>query len=83
MAEDPNPRCQFELCRALRKPVSRWFDSKRRTHSQEDLPVETTAGVRALDGVNLTVPDGQTFVIVGPSGCGKSTLLRVVAGIVK
>lgn len=35
----------------------------------------------ALDNVNLTVPDGQTFVVIGPSGCGKSTLLRVVAGI--
>jgi len=38
--------------------------------------------VMALDHVNLTVPDGQTFAIVGPSGCGKSTLLRVVAGLV-
>jgi ABC-type sugar transport system ATPase subunit len=37
--------------------------------------------VKALDRVNLTVPDGQTFAIVGPSGCGKSTLLRVVAGL--
>ena len=37
----------------------------------------------ALDHVNLTIPDGQTFVVIGPSGCGKSTLLRVAAGIVK
>jgi ABC-type sugar transport system ATPase subunit len=37
--------------------------------------------VAALDHVNLTIPDGQTFAIVGPSGCGKSTLLRVVSGI--
>ena len=35
----------------------------------------------ALDRVDLTIPEGQTFVVVGPSGCGKSTLLRVVAGI--
>ena len=35
----------------------------------------------ALDHVNLTIPDGQTFAIVGPSGSGKSTLLRVVAGL--
>ncbi len=35
----------------------------------------------ALDHVNLTIPDGQTFVVIGPSGCGKSSLLRVVAGI--
>jgi ABC-type sugar transport system ATPase subunit len=37
--------------------------------------------VTALDRVNLTIPDGQTFAVLGPSGCGKSTLLRVVAGL--
>jgi len=37
--------------------------------------------VRALDGLNLTVEDGETMAVVGPSGCGKSTLLRVVAGL--
>jgi ABC-type sugar transport system ATPase subunit len=31
--------------------------------------------------VNLTIPNGRTFVVVGPSGCGKTTLLRVVAGL--
>jgi ABC-type sugar transport system ATPase subunit len=35
----------------------------------------------ALNGVDLTVADGETCVIVGPSGCGKSTLLRVIAGL--
>ena len=49
----------------------------------EDLPVQSSSGVIALDHVNLTVPHGQIFVVVGPSGCGKSTLLRVVAGIEK
>jgi ABC-type sugar transport system ATPase subunit len=49
--------------------------------SQEDPAVETPGGIKALDSVNLTIPNGQTFVIVGPSGCGKSTLLRVVAGL--
>jgi ABC-type sugar transport system ATPase subunit len=37
--------------------------------------------VRALDGVSLTIENGETMAIVGPSGCGKSTLLRVVAGL--
>lgn len=61
-------------------PANRLFKI-RKDRLQEDLPVETTTGIRALDHINLTVPDGQTFVIVGPSGCGKSTLLRVIAGI--
>ena len=42
---------------------------------------ENGGQVKALDQVNLTVPNGQTIAIVGPSGCGKSTLLRVVAGL--
>ena len=37
--------------------------------------------IYALDQVNLTIPHGETMVIVGPSGCGKSTLLRAVAGL--
>ncbi|WEO93694.1 ABC transporter ATP-binding protein [Streptomyces sp. FXJ1.172] len=34
-----------------------------------------------LDGISLTVPDGQLLCVVGPSGCGKSTLLRTIAGL--
>ena len=29
-----------------------------------------------LDGINLTVKQGEVVVIIGPSGCGKSTFLR-------
>jgi D-methionine transport system ATP-binding protein len=37
----------------------------------------TRAGqVKALDGIDLTVPDGAVHGIVGPSGAGKSTLIR-------
>ena len=47
----------------------------------EDLPGKTGKGVIALDHVNLTIPNGRTFVVVGPSGCGKTSLLRVIAGL--
>src|SRR5882672_8229854 len=36
--------------------------------------------VRAVDGVDLTVGDGEFFTLLGPSGCGKTTLLRMIAG---
>jgi thiamine transport system ATP-binding protein len=34
-----------------------------------------------LDGVDLTVADGEIVAVQGPSGGGKSTLLRVIAGL--
>ncbi|ELZ29245.1 sulfate/molybdate ABC transporter ATP-binding protein [Halosimplex carlsbadense 2-9-1] len=37
---------------------------------------ETTA----VDGVDLTVGDGEILGVVGPSGCGKTTTLRTIAG---
>ncbi|MCL2553563.1 MAG: ABC transporter ATP-binding protein [Streptosporangiales bacterium] len=38
-------------------------------------------GFLALDGVSLTIEDGEFVTVVGPSGCGKSTLLNVAAGL--
>ena len=39
--------------------------------------------VYALQGVNLTVNDGDFVSFIGPSGCGKTTLLRVIADLEK
>jgi multiple sugar transport system ATP-binding protein len=38
-------------------------------------------GARAVDGVDLTIHDGEFFALLGPSGCGKTTLLRTLAGL--
>ncbi|NQT00094.1 MAG: ABC transporter ATP-binding protein [Candidatus Omnitrophica bacterium] len=41
------------------------------------------SGRRVLNGVNLEIVEGETFVIMGGSGCGKSTLLRHLIGSLK
>ena len=39
--------------------------------------------VHAVDGVSLSIEEGETFGLVGESGCGKSTLGRVIARLIE
>ncbi len=39
--------------------------------------------VRALDGIDLAVHEGELLSLLGPSGCGKTSTLNVVAGFVE
>ena len=45
------------------------------------LTYSTRPPLRALEGVSISMQQGQFVSLIGPSGCGKSTLLRIVAGI--
>ncbi len=50
----------------------------------EDLSVhyKTLRGeVRAIEGVSLEIPEGETLGVVGETGCGKSTLGKAVLGV--
>jgi NitT/TauT family transport system ATP-binding protein len=40
-------------------------------------------GYTAVEGVDLTVADGEFLSVVGPTGCGKSTLLNLAAGLLE
>ncbi len=41
------------------------------------------AGNQALDGVDVTLAEGELVSLLGPSGCGKTTALRCVAGFLQ
>ena len=47
----------------------------------EKLTKVYATGIRAVDGLDLRVNEGEFVVLVGPSGCGKTTALRMVAGL--
>ena len=37
--------------------------------------------IAVINGIGLTIKDGEFFTFVGPSGCGKSTILNMIAGL--
>jgi putative ABC transport system ATP-binding protein len=37
--------------------------------------------VRAVDGIDLDIAQGENVAVMGPSGCGKSTLLHLLGGL--
>jgi NitT/TauT family transport system ATP-binding protein len=51
------------------------------TVSISGLSKKFSRGITALDGIDLTIADGEFVSLLGPSGCGKSTLLRLIADL--
>ncbi|MCC9311953.1 ABC transporter ATP-binding protein [Kitasatospora sp. RB6PN24] len=45
--------------------------------------VKTFGRTRALDGLNLTVEEGEVHGFLGPNGAGKSTTIRVLLGLIR
>lgn len=46
----------------------------------EDLHL-SFAGVKAIDGVSLTVRNGEIFAIIGPNGAGKTSIFNCISGL--
>jgi len=40
-------------------------------------------GIHALQGIDLSVPEGKIVTLIGANGAGKSTTLRTIVGLVK
>src|SRR5215207_5243871 len=56
-------------------------DNVLETHGLQKTFESEGAPVRALRGVDFSMPAGEFVAVIGPSGCGKSTLLNLVAGL--
>ena len=45
--------------------------------------VKTYPGIRAVDGVNLQIPEGACLGLLGPNGAGKTTTVEMITGITR
>ncbi|MCJ2045345.1 ABC transporter ATP-binding protein [Methylobacterium sp. J-078] len=50
--------------------------------SIQDLSKVYASGLKALDGIDLDIREGEIFALLGPNGAGKTTLISIVCGIV-
>ena len=62
----------------LVKPLLEIHDLKKHFPVYGGIFKKKIANVYAVDGVSLTVNEGETVGLVGESGCGKSTLGRTI-----
>ena len=49
----------------------------------ENLTKWFNTGDLALQGIDLSIPNGQVLALIGPSGAGKSTLIRCINRLVE
>ena len=61
--------------------LTKWFDL--RSSFTEKLFGEGEQFIKAVDGINFEIREGETFGLVGESGCGKTTTGRLLMNTIK
>ena len=49
----------------------------------EGLTKSYASGFKALNGVDLTIKEGEIFALLGPNGAGKTTMISIICGIAR
>jgi putrescine transport system ATP-binding protein len=63
-----------------RRSFAPWLDAAAKPLIRFNKLVKSFGGLRAVDGVDLSIFEREFFCLLGPSGCGKTTLMRMLAG---
>lgn len=72
----------LDFCRMPEKPASGIRLTKHGTVAAKNVSFRYPgSGRKAVDGVDLTIKEGETVAVVGENGSGKTTLVRLLAGI--
>ncbi|MDP6778315.1 MAG: ATP-binding cassette domain-containing protein, partial [Candidatus Latescibacteria bacterium] len=64
------------------KPLLEVHDLKKHFPVTRGIFSRTAGHVRAVDGVSLTLVEGETLGLVGESGCGKTTVGRTILRLI-
>jgi len=77
-ATEPHKVRAFDKPLLALKDLRKYYGSQRKRHILFGAPRRR---VKAVDGINLEIQEGETLSLVGESGCGKTTLGRCVVGL--
>jgi ABC-2 type transport system ATP-binding protein len=72
-----------DLCKTYPEHAPRGSATHRRDHAPRSGATRRPPGVRALDGLSITIEAGEIFGLLGPNGAGKSTAIKVLTTLAR